>query len=363
VTSLKLKILETTIADEKLRSILQVALRAPSGDNCQPWRFKWDGKTLHLSHDEERGRHALNRDNHASYLALGCLLESIEIQASTEGYGLSYELLPGPSPRAAITFGPSRERDPLAKELPRRFTDRRPFRRSSLNAELTDALIRSAERNRPTRLHLLTQVPPEFTNFLCGCEEIVWRERNYHRDLFEWIRFDEALAQSSRDGMPWRTLGVSYPESRMLQFCKNFGFQRVMNQLGFILNIRQLLRRQIASSAALYCITVSSDEPNELVLAGRTAMRAWLTLGQNGFGVQPLTLGSLSIYDYFTGSVPKETPPRFMESFAAGRSLYQKTFGLQASEVPVWLFRTGLSRGRSGVTLRLDIDRIFDSRR
>ena len=72
---------KTTKAIER---IVQAAAQAPSGDNCQPWRFVWDGKTLTIGHDEERARHGFNRVNHASCLSLGCVLESIHIAASGE---------------------------------------------------------------------------------------------------------------------------------------------------------------------------------------------------------------------------------------------------------------------------------------
>ena len=96
-----------TSIPEAIYRIVEAAMQAPSGDNCQPWRFEWNGHELCVSHNEEKARHAFNRANHASYISLGCVLESISIAASHENlkavYALSHEALKE-SISAVITF-------------------------------------------------------------------------------------------------------------------------------------------------------------------------------------------------------------------------------------------------------------------
>jgi sulfur-carrier protein adenylyltransferase/sulfurtransferase len=65
-----------------LRAIVAAALSAPSGDNCQPWRFAWDGEVLAIAHDAGRGVHPINRANLASLLALGCAVEAAALAAT-----------------------------------------------------------------------------------------------------------------------------------------------------------------------------------------------------------------------------------------------------------------------------------------
>src|SRR6476660_2461505 len=70
--------------DAQIHGIVSAAMTAPSGDNCQPWTFHWDGQSLTIRHQNDRARHVLNRHNHASLLSLGCVLELIRIAASHE---------------------------------------------------------------------------------------------------------------------------------------------------------------------------------------------------------------------------------------------------------------------------------------
>ncbi|HTD53152.1 MAG TPA: ThiF family adenylyltransferase, partial [Thermoanaerobaculia bacterium] len=76
----------------QIRRIVEAASRAPSGENCQPWKFHWDGEILSVLHDFSRSIHNLDCRYHASYLALGCLLESISLASSAEGWKVRFEL-------------------------------------------------------------------------------------------------------------------------------------------------------------------------------------------------------------------------------------------------------------------------------
>ena len=68
---------------QEMKSEIELALNcSPSGGNCKPFLWKWIGDCeLHITHDMQLAHHYLNRNNHTSYLALGCLLISIEVIA------------------------------------------------------------------------------------------------------------------------------------------------------------------------------------------------------------------------------------------------------------------------------------------
>ena len=84
------------ISESQIRAIVKAASLAPSGDNCQPWCFHWDGRELVVTHDEERDRHALNRAHHGSLVSLGCVLESIRIAALHEGLSVKWTVVFNP---------------------------------------------------------------------------------------------------------------------------------------------------------------------------------------------------------------------------------------------------------------------------
>jgi len=69
-----------------MEEILDAARWAPSGDNTQPWRFEIvDPKHVVVHGHDTRDHCVYDLDGHASQLAIGCLLETLEIAASQFG--------------------------------------------------------------------------------------------------------------------------------------------------------------------------------------------------------------------------------------------------------------------------------------
>ncbi|MGD8241945.1 MAG: ThiF family adenylyltransferase, partial [Desulfobacterales bacterium] len=66
--------------------ILQAAIRAPSGDNCQPWRFRVDQNRISLHLRPEVDRSLFNVDQYASLIACGAAVENMRLAASRYGF-------------------------------------------------------------------------------------------------------------------------------------------------------------------------------------------------------------------------------------------------------------------------------------
>lgn len=68
-----------------IERILELARWAPSGDNTQPWRFELIGENHFAVHAFDTRDHCVYDINgHPSQIAVGALLETVEIAASTE---------------------------------------------------------------------------------------------------------------------------------------------------------------------------------------------------------------------------------------------------------------------------------------
>jgi molybdopterin/thiamine biosynthesis adenylyltransferase/nitroreductase len=343
----------------QIRRIVEAASRAPSGENCQPWKFHWDGEILSVLHDLSRSIHNLDCRYHASYLALGCLLESISLASSAEGWKARFELdLPDDreagapleargsraSEWARVAFEPTSSRpDALADTLAWRATDRRLHRGGSLEEPVFRQILSEASRYPSCGLRFQGETSREMLRYLARAETYVWKQPAAHRDLMRWIRFDKRQAQALRDGLPWPSLAINYFQSRVLRLCRSFRVQKLLNRPAFLFHIRRMTKKQIRSSAGLGCLTVRSMDPKALVEAGRLGFRVWLWLNRSGYGFHPMTIGSLSIYNYRAGTLQAGASNEFVQLFASGYAVLRRAFGFSSAETPVWMFRTGLS--------------------
>ena len=71
---------------DSFKKILDIAVHAPSGDNSQPWRFKFDQNSILLFNLEDRDPTLYNFRQRGSYFAHGAIIENIIIVAGTLGY-------------------------------------------------------------------------------------------------------------------------------------------------------------------------------------------------------------------------------------------------------------------------------------
>jgi hypothetical protein len=359
------------IAAPRVRRVVEAANHAPSGDNCQPWRFEWDGETLTVRRDAGRAAHVLDHDGDASRLTLGCVLEAIAL-AAAHGEGLRAEVDAAPeSPRdgaawARVRFtegAPEGGDEPLFRALPGRVTDRRTYRGGSLDHPVVAALRADGARAAGgVSLGITGDRSGQLVDYLAAVDGYVWQSDDVYRDVMKWMRLTHREVEATRDGVPWCSAGIDLPETAALSLSRAPFARRLAAGMGIELASRLWLRRQLASSAALVCVT--ARPPVDLVAAGRLGLRAWLRLHDAGWGVQPLTLAALLAHAAGAGRLPPGTTPAQRALFEGGRAVLARAFGLGPDEAPVWMFRTGATSALPAHmrTRRLPAERIFVAR-
>lgn len=355
---------ETTakeLREDWIKEIVALAGLAPTGDNCQPWSFRWTKDTLKISHDSSKAAHCLNQENHASLLSLGCVLESIAIAASSLGLMTEsqFQNLKS-SPTAEVRFAVSTtDPDELADCLAQRCTDRRKYKGGSIDKQLTDTLC-NYSKGLNVSLYL-SKVTPELTNFISSTELFIWEHKEAHQDIHRWLRLSRKAAMASRDGLPWYNLGIDYAGCLMLALTRQFSVQQAINYIFFKKFMQLTTRRLLRSSAGLGLITVHSKAPADLIDAGRLWLKAWCCLNKNGFGLHPITSSTIPSYDIILGTEMPSLLPDYRSLFLDGLNLLQKTFSLAEQEIPIVMFRTGLNPPlpQKLRTLRLPLDQVL----
>ncbi|MCB9730017.1 MAG: hypothetical protein H6744_10115 [Deltaproteobacteria bacterium] len=331
----------------EVRRLVEAGMTAPTGENCQPFRFVWDGRVLAVTHDPARARHRLDAGDHASLIALGCMWEAMDLEASALDLGLIATLAgSGVSPgKPWLTLEPTpatRTADPLRAALPIRTTDRRPFQGGTLE-DARDALSAGGvKREGEPYLRLAEPDDPALRAFVLASDAVLWRDPWTIRDALRWVRYTDAEVRRTRDGLSWRNLGYPPVASLATALVRRLPPLLALGRLaGGPLETRRLLARQLRSSAAIGCIALRTPGQAGLVAAGRRAMRAWLAFARAGMAFQPLSLPSLCVYNSVTGVLPRDLPADLRAHFASGPALLGRAFDLPADAVPVWMFRAG----------------------
>ncbi|NKY84028.1 Acg family FMN-binding oxidoreductase [Nocardia veterana] len=133
-------------------SALQLAARAPSVHNTQPWRWDFDGKRLQLFSDSERQLKVADPSGRQEVISCGANLHHARIAFAEQGHPIAVSYVPEQAPHdllAIAEFEPPRpptdgERA-LADAIRERRTDRLPMAAPD-RPELVDRLREVSER-------------------------------------------------------------------------------------------------------------------------------------------------------------------------------------------------------------------------
>lgn len=281
---------------EHLYRILDLARWAPSGDNTQPWRFEILGDEHILLHGFDTRDHVVyDLDGHASQLALGALLETMVIAATTQGRRTEIARRPD-TPETHLLFDVRFSPDarvgatPLAAFIESRVVQRRPMSTQPLTANQKTALAAAL---------------PEGFN-------VVWFEGLPERWRLAKFMFDNAKirltipegyathstviewgAQFSEDKIPDEAVGVDPLTARLMRWVMASNWARVEFFNRYLFGdlpprIQLDLLPGIACAAHFALLTPAPlQNIDDYLAAGRAMQRFWLTAASLGLYIQP----------------------------------------------------------------------------
>jgi nitroreductase len=143
-----------------VRRVVELATRAPSVHNTQPWRWLWTGETLELHADRDRQLHA-DPEGRNLVISCGAALHHAEVAADSCGWATTVARYPepdGPDLLARLTFAPAHASETAAEAveaIERRCTDRRRFTSWPVPAERLTRLAAVAKSRGARALPLV----------------------------------------------------------------------------------------------------------------------------------------------------------------------------------------------------------------
>ena len=275
---------------DKIQKVLEMAVRAPSGDNCQPWRLVVSPPRVRLYNIPEKDTSLYNFDQKASLIAHGALLENLEIAASAFGLAVSVSLFPetrDPDWIAEVLFSENQDlaSDSLFDSIPGRNTNRRPFDSRPLPAELRQALQQSSEKIDGSKIYLSRddREKQSLAVQIAQNDRLVFENPHLHRFLFDHIRFNTQEVESSRDGMDMRSFELPLMDRLAFGVLKSWQAVQLINSFGFLSKkLTKQAEKLCLSSSAIAMVTVNGDSASDFVRGGQAMERLWLEATHQG---------------------------------------------------------------------------------
>jgi len=350
-----------------IERILGLARWAPSGDNTQPWRFEVLGDEHVLVHGFDTRDHVVyDLDGHASQLALGALLETLAIAASTQGRTATIQRRPD-TLETHLLFDvrllqqDGLSPDPLAAYIEKRVVQRRPMSTQSLSDEQKLALAKALPEGYSVIWYEGLAQRWRLAKFMFDNAKVrltIPEAYAVHKSVIEWG------ARFSEDKIPDQAVGVDPLTAHFMRWVMgSWGRVDFFNKwmLGHVPPRLQLDLLPGLSCAAHFALTASQPlkSIDDYVAAGRGMQRFWLTATRMRLLAQP-EMTPVIFSRYFRNALVFTHSRQAVERVAGLNGRLEILVGKQAIDRVFFMGRLGFGQVPRSRSTRMAVARLLE---
>lgn len=330
---------------------------APSADNSQPFKMRWDGRELALCHvDRHTAYNVFGADSHATLLSLGAVMENLDSALAANGVDAAWRWGgDAGQPYAALALPPvlPQHYQPPAGLL-ERHTNRLPFHTRALPPALLAQL--GAETAGGNRVSVLTG--RDSIGQLVQLVRLAAEARFCCRELHHWLFGSLRLTPeriAAGDGLDINSLGLPPGGKQFMAFISDWRRMERLNRLGLYKLLALSEIRLIAAAPALLCIS-GGGAWRSVVDAGRLMTRVWTTLNTQGIAVQPYYV----VTDQFNRLHSGTLAPGFAGRIGAAEQQLRTLLDLAPEQMLHMILRIGYPAATAVRARRLPLASVFE---
>ena len=199
-------------AEEGMRELVRAGTLAANSHNTQPWRFKVSERSIAVLPDLSRRTAVVDPDNHHVFCSLGCATENIVQAAGVFGHSATAEFDDARGQVVIALTPTSVPASPLSAAIVERQCTRAEYDGRVLPKEKIAALQAAGSTDGVTctiiedrrRLESVLEAITEANSAQMG-------DKAFVAELVTWLRFNDAHALDTLDGLFTRTSGNPPP--------------------------------------------------------------------------------------------------------------------------------------------------------
>jgi len=270
-----------------------------SGDNCQPFRYRFNiaTQTFHIDYTAEQAKHTFVYDDYTILLTLGSLLEYLdstlkeyshrsELSFNFEHFS-AYKDKPNICSVVVAEQVEQTNDTSLFSVLKQRFTDRRPY----LGSETIDISVEPLNQQLThSTCKLFTNAAKGTLSFFAGCDSAIWLSKTLGKDIMDAVVFDS----KSPKGLPWRNLGVKKSDALLIKAIQRHHWLfNILKYCGARILMLHTQKKLWLSSKSFLVFTYAANLSREQkTIACKQMMHTLLTLTKRGYVFQPSTMSA-----------------------------------------------------------------------
>lgn len=346
-------------ADPRLRRLIEAAVRAPSGDNCQPWQFHFDAEQrLLIEFLPERAKSFFDYRYCGTLISVGAIIENIRIQAAGEGLAVDVTYAGGEGPGNPAAILELRPDDSASvphsrvEAMLQRTVTRRPFWPGRVPRDKLDALLENPVAGTDVRVINSLREIRQWAHLIYLADRIRYTHPVIHEELFSKIQFTRADAQRTRIGLEIDRLGAGPAAGMIMRLLRPWPRTQRLQKIGIDRALSGHSRFLTLASGALVLVTIPATGPRDWIVAGEQVERLWVQAQEQGLCTHPMTvvlyLARRYREDGADAFLPQHIP--LLEKIQAGLD------SLLGDQVGAMLFRLGYGLRMKTTAVRLPVD-------
>lgn len=350
------------MTEAEAHEFANAALWAPTAGNSQPLLFQMVDGVLDVRVDPLKNNRFMDTANSDLWIALGAALGNMEAVANHRGEGVVARLFPREA-RGGLLARVERtdavgDAGPLAPWIERRVTNRRPYARDPLPAEVLSALAGWADVDG-ARLTWVTDRPAieEIAGALSVFDRMTLHNPLVGQTILRWVRTPSE--ENRGDGLSYDSLELGPLERAVMRVIRTpWGLHLGRWVSG---SVAAHARQRCAASAALGVLTVGEWDAGAMVAGGRAFQRLWLAAAREGLALHPLV--GMVLFEMrrrlSTDAGLSRGEKRWLEE---ARAVLVRRVPEFESRVPLVVFRIGRAPAPTGRSYRRPLEEVYSSR-
>ena len=275
--------------------ITEYGIKAPSGHNTQPWKFKIKEDIIEIHPNLDKTLPVVDGNHRELYISLGCALENICVASSNFGYNSKTDILQKDGVyiiAVKLQKTENLKTDSLFSQIERRQTNRSVFKSKVISND-TLAILHRIHTNPSVSTFYYKNGEPEFetlSKYIYAGNEEFYNDKAFRKEVLTWMRFNKKEVLQQKDGLAYNTVGSpSLPKWLGKPIVGGFLTPKKQNKSE---------EDKIKTTSHFVMFTTNDNTPKGWILTGQTLENFWLHCTELGIAVafsnQPCESASLA---------------------------------------------------------------------
>ena len=360
------------VEEPQIQRLVEAGISAPSGGNCQPWKWCYKDGVLGMFYDKSLNKSFLDYNHISAHLALGAAFQNIILKAHELQFRVKTKIHNSTSGLVA-TF--------LFYDWMTNVIDLEPIINSELSATIfkrcTNRLIDVRKSIAPAIYNQLHQVVEnksgvklsicEDEKKLNSLEDIIGaadrlrliHPAGYHDLFVNELRLDAKEANEKQDGVDIRTVDLTFGEITGIKLAKDPLAIGHLQDWDLGTGFEKISRKAVKSSSAIGVLSIPSYNKEDCLSGGQLMQTLWLKANSLNIGLHPLCV-PIMFFARVTEGKGDGLSKEMITEVTAIRNKFLEIFPMGNEDKEVFMFRLCIAETPKIKSLRRPIEKVLN---